>query len=634
MSGVFLAWNSVQWPSVIVRICRLQRRIYKAKLVGPIKRVHWLQNKLIHSLDAKLLAVHLVTTENKSLYLTSYPEGVIPNLSGLISDKKHRVVFSSNAKQSLAQKLSIDGKAFPSPSKACVRRSRQEASKVNCQVSFSKADKKEKYVFDEFAIRDRAKQALALLALEPEWEAVFEPNSFGFRPGRSVHDAMETIFSALHKGTLKHVFYADMREGFHKIDHSYLLSKLGTFKLMENQISAWLKAGIMNEFVDVNKPACIDPIQGGIISPLLINIAFHGIENHLKKFVSNLSSNIQLQSELCSDIDVVNCSVRCLPTDVNTSHLTLNGLNLTFSPNEGASFGVKNLDSHQVVDSFRSPSTETEGGKERATKLPSTLSQQPRESMEKSLIIVRFASDFLIFHAQRTVLELCGTEIQQWLEHTGCETSEKNYSIRDCRQSFLFLGFNIIQFRKNSSDYRVKITPSRQACLGYLDKVRRIIQHNRQVSTYDLIYRLKPVVIGWANYYRFCECSVVFRKMGNLLFQMLRHWVFRRHPRENRFSVKEKYWPSGRIYQFDKVNHKNNWVLCGKSYKKGGVLLENYLPHMSWVHRRKFVKIQGNKSPYDSNHTYWAERNSNNGKYSAFSNRGSLDYVTKLPCTY
>jgi len=130
---------------------------------------------------------------------------------------------------------------------------------------------------------------LAKLALEPEWEALFEPNSYGFRPGRSCHDAIASIFLSL-RGKTRYVLDADIHKCFDEIDHEKLISKLSTFDQMESQIDAWLKADIMvgfqNESNEVTKALEGTP-QGGIISPLLANIALHGLENHIKDWYAN-----------------------------------------------------------------------------------------------------------------------------------------------------------------------------------------------------------------------------------------------------------------------------------------------------------------------------------------------------------
>ena len=80
-------------------------------------------------------------------------------------------------------------------------------------------------------IRDRAAQALATLALEPEWEARFEPNSYGFRPGRSAHDAIEAIWHGINRKP-KYVLDADIAPCFDRIDHQALLKKLHTISIL------------------------------------------------------------------------------------------------------------------------------------------------------------------------------------------------------------------------------------------------------------------------------------------------------------------------------------------------------------------------------------------------------------------
>jgi RNA-directed DNA polymerase len=124
-------------------------------------------------------------------------------------------------------------------------------------------------------MHDRATQTLAKLALEPEWEAHFEPNSYGFRPGRSAHDAIEAIFSSI-KQSQKWVLDADISKCFDKINHEELLNKINTFPTMHRLIKAWLKSGVMDDgqFFETNSGTP----QGGVISPLLANIALHGME--------------------------------------------------------------------------------------------------------------------------------------------------------------------------------------------------------------------------------------------------------------------------------------------------------------------------------------------------------------------
>jgi RNA-directed DNA polymerase len=119
---------------------------------------------------------------------------------------------------------------------------------------------------------------LVKLALEPEWEAKFEPNSYGFRPGRSAQDAARAIYDNLRSKT-KYVLDADIAKCFDRINHAVLLQKLNTYPALRRQIKAWLRAGVM-EGAQLFPTAEGTP-QGGVISPLLANIALHGMETKL-----------------------------------------------------------------------------------------------------------------------------------------------------------------------------------------------------------------------------------------------------------------------------------------------------------------------------------------------------------------
>jgi RNA-directed DNA polymerase len=129
-------------------------------------------------------------------------------------------------------------------------------------------------------MEDRALQALVKLALEPEWEALFEPNSYGFRPGRSCQDAIGAIFNCIRYKN-KYVLDADIAKCFDKIDHEALLKKLNTSPTIRRQVRAWLKAGVMDG--KQLFPTSEGTPQGGVISPLLANIALHGMEERIKK---------------------------------------------------------------------------------------------------------------------------------------------------------------------------------------------------------------------------------------------------------------------------------------------------------------------------------------------------------------
>ncbi len=140
-------------------------------------------------------------------------------------------------------------------------------------------------------IADRCHQARVKKALEPEWEARFEPRSYGFRPGRGCHDAIESLFNTL-RGKSKRVWIldADLAAAFDKISHERLLEMLGGFPA-KAMIAGWLKAGIF-EAGKGFAPTWEGTPQGGVISPLLLNIALHGLEEAagVRYYLSGISA--------------------------------------------------------------------------------------------------------------------------------------------------------------------------------------------------------------------------------------------------------------------------------------------------------------------------------------------------------
>jgi RNA-directed DNA polymerase len=237
-------WQDLPWKRIERQVFKLQKRIYQAALRGDRQTIHKLQKLLINSWSARCLAVRRVAQDNRGKR-TAGIDGV-----------KH---LSPRQRLELAQTLTLSQTARP------VRR-----------IWIPKPGKQEKRPLGIPVMRDRAEQALVLLALEPEWEARFEPNSYGFRPGRSAHDAIEAIFQAICQKP-KYVLDADIAQCFDRIDHQALLDKLDTFPTLRRAIRAWLKAGVMEGETLFPAKQRGTP-QGGVISPLLANIALHGLE--------------------------------------------------------------------------------------------------------------------------------------------------------------------------------------------------------------------------------------------------------------------------------------------------------------------------------------------------------------------
>jgi RNA-directed DNA polymerase len=240
-------WNTLPWTRFERQVFKLQKRIYQASQRGDVRTAHRLEKLLMTSRAAKYLAVRRVTQDNQGKR-TAGVDGVR--------------ALSQPQRLHLARDLRLSRRAQP------LRR-----------VWIPKPGSQEKRGLGIPTIRDRAVQALVKLAMEPEWEARFEPNSYGFRPGRSCHDAIEAIFGGI-RLKAKYVLDADIAKCFDRINHQALLDKLQTFPTLRRIIRAWLRAGVMDgrELF----PTTQGTPQGGVISPLLANVALHGLETTIR----------------------------------------------------------------------------------------------------------------------------------------------------------------------------------------------------------------------------------------------------------------------------------------------------------------------------------------------------------------
>ncbi len=251
-------WNQVNWRKLERKVYKLQKRIYRASQRGDVKALRRLQKTLMNSWSARVLSVRRVTQDN-----TGKKTAGVDGIKSL----------SPVARLKLVNNIKLGSKVSPTR-----------------RVWIPKPGTEEKRPLGIPTMKDRALQALVKLALEPEWEARFEPNSYGFRPGRSCQDAIEAIFNAIRQKP-KYVLDADIAKCFDRIDHETLLNKLNTFPTIRRQVRAWLKAGVMDG--KQLFPTSEGTPQGGVISPLLANIALHGMENRIKQIAIELPGEKQ-----------------------------------------------------------------------------------------------------------------------------------------------------------------------------------------------------------------------------------------------------------------------------------------------------------------------------------------------------
>lgn len=441
-------WQLIPWKKLERQVFRLQKRIYNAVKQGDLRSVHKLQKLLLKSAAARYLAVRKVTQDNRGKK-TAGVDGV--------KDLKN------NDRLELAKNLKLDGKSKP------VKR-----------ILIPKPGTKEKRPLGIPTIRDRAKQAIAKLVLEPQWEALFEANSYGFRPGRNPQDAIAAIYSDI-RACSYYVLDADIEKCFDKISHQKLLEKANTFPSLRRQIKAWLKAGVVGKdgFENINSGTP----QGGVISPLLANIALHGLKEELERVFPNRYTNKELAEKygVKRDINFPSPILYRYADDLVILHKSKKLIE----------------ECQKVVNDWLG-----EIGlnlKDSKTRIAHTLGDDE----------IKGGFDFLSFN------------IRQYKVKPEHGSKDK---------------------KGNLNGFKTLIKPTKEAVKRHTRSIHEIVDSMRNAPQKELINRLNPIIRGWCNYYSSVVSSRIFSSIDTVVFSILRKWANYRSPMEGTKGNMAKYW--------------------------------------------------------------------------------------------
>lgn len=435
-------WQDIDWPYANLRVVQWQKRIYSASKQGNIKEVRKLQHCLLNSIEAKFVSVRRVTQDNRG-----------KSTAG-VDDIKN---VEPNKRIKLAHSLEING---------------EKGSPLR-RVWIPKPGKTEKRPLGIPTIKDRCLQALFKLALEPEWEARFEPNSYGFRPGKNCHDAMSAVRAYIQKRS-KYVLDADITKCFDRINHNYLLEKIGMTGKYRRQLKGWLQSGILDK--DIFSPVELGTPQGGVISPLLANIALHGLEKYLKTSVKNITTYGRT------------------------------GKKIKPSRNEQSLGVVRYADDFVIIHS------------------------------DLGVILNMFEKTKEFLKPIGLEISMEKTRITNTLSNYGLPQEINQIKVSE-KPGFNFLGFYIRQYETNHSSaygpdrvklgFKTLIIPQKEKCKIHQQKLHQIILKTGKALDQDaLIKLLNEQISGWSRYFGRSDANTqsILTQMDYLLYLKLRRW--------------------------------------------------------------------------------------------------------------
>ena len=472
------AFQSVKWKKCQRHVDRLQRSIALATKRGDKKMVRKLGRILYKSESWNLICTRRITQDNKGKK-TAGVDGV------KLLDP--------------AQRMDLVVKLTP--------RIERKWSPVR-QVEIAKKNGKIRTLGIP-TIEDRIYQAKLKGIIEPCYEQIAEPNTYGFRPMRSTKDAIEQIFLSLRNKQEAWVLEGDLKGFFDNIKTEAIISHpiIRDDKEIVATINNLVKSGavtVKQERIETD----IGTPQGGVISPLLANIAFTGMETMIEKWAWE-----------------------------------------------------------------------------------NRLRTGQRQKRDCPVQVIVYADDFVVIAKEEWVIKELEPVIRQWcLDKMGVELSKEKTHITNVEKGFDFLGCNIRKYRINDTKSKTLIKPSKASIKSIKLKIKDICKSSGRLSQDELIRKLNPVIIGWANYHKGNVAKEVFATIKNYIFKRLWKWAKKRHRNKGNTWIKDKYWQNVGT---------SNWVFKTK---------KNTLYNMPSTKIVRHIKVKGEHHIFDGQKEYWVKR--------------------------
>jgi retron-type reverse transcriptase len=478
------------------------------------------------------------------------------------------------------------------------------------RVWIPKPGKSEKRPLGIPTIRDRAMQSLVNLVLYPLVELTSDPNSYGFRTHRDCKLAIAALRARLRSTNLdiarkalkarfnnynpgqflksnenKWILDADIKGFFDNISHDWLIKNLFLHPTLKSIVNKWLKAKILDAGTYTN-PINGTP-QGGIISPTLANFTLNGLEDTILKSIYPITKSIEQRKPASAPFalewSLLPVATRChpLPPVATRCHplppvaTRCHGSGAVGQWGSGA---LGHWGRGAVVHADRAEATFAPNGGSRHPfgEAREGIGRRVRlrdgriVRLSVGVSVVRYADDFVVVARSKHMLNHYVTPaITKFLLERGLWLSPqktKTFSLSQKNTQLDFLGYTFkfsnkwsakrtMVFSRENSNNVIALFPNKEKVRNFILKLKQIISESKNLTAMELIYKLNPMIRGWALYYNLENSSHYRSVVRNALYNMTWNWVRKKHPTLGKKKLALMYFLSQKAHQRDVVDY-------------------------------------------------------------------------------